>query len=98
MLRTRIRIRDTTFYLAQGHDPEQLETAIVDAVRANGGFVQFVEVGNKSVSVLISPGVTVILEHEEVDRDSRDDGDLEAPYTAPLGARSYTAYDFSDLD
>lgn len=98
MLRTRIRVRDTTFYLAQGHDPEELKAAIVEAAKAGAGFVRFVEVGNRSVSVLITAGVPVVIEEEEVAADARDDGDLRYPFEVPYDARSYSGFDFTDLD
>lgn len=98
MLRTRIRVRDATFSLAQGHDPEELKTAIVEAAKAGAGFVRFVEVGNRQVSILITAGVSVVIEEEEVPDDPRDDGDIRFPFDVPFDARSYSGFDFTDLD
>lgn len=98
MLRTRVRVRDTTFYLAQGHDPEEVKTGIVEAVKAGGGFVRFVEVGNRIVSVLVTPASTVIVEEEEVAADTRDNGDLRMPFEAPFNARSYVGDFYPDLE
>ncbi|HEY8589134.1 MAG TPA: hypothetical protein VIL55_06255 [Naasia sp.] len=95
MLRTRVRVHDTTFYLAQGRDPEELKANIVEAAKAGAGFVSFVELGNRTVSVLVTPGVTIVFEQEEVEPDARDDGDLRFPFDAPDGARSFTL-DFTE--
>ncbi|WP_210508208.1 hypothetical protein [Naasia sp. SYSU D00057] len=96
MLRTSVRIHDVTFYLAQNHDPEKLKEEIVRAAKAGAGFVSFMEVGNRVVSALITAGVTVVMEQEQVEADIRDDGDARYPFDPPTGARSFTSLDFID--
>ncbi|BDZ44372.1 hypothetical protein [Naasia aerilata] len=96
MLRTRIRVANQTFYLAQGHDPELIKMSVVEAALAGAGFVSFVEVGNRTVSVLVTAGVSIVVEHEEVAEDVRDDGDLAYPFDPPRGARAYASLDFTD--
>ena len=96
MLRTSVRIHDVTFYLAQNQDPEELKAEIVKAAKAGAGFVSFIEVGNRVVSALVTAGVTIVLEQEEVEADFRDDGDARYPFDAPAGARSFTSLDFID--
>ncbi len=86
MLRTKITVDHSEFYIAQGQDVVHLQHEIEDAARNGGGFVRFVEVGNRAVATLITPGVGVIVETQEVDFDDRDTGDLEHPYTAPYEA------------
>jgi hypothetical protein len=82
------------YFLAGGTDVAALRSGMVEAVRRNGDFIDFTEVGNRAVSVLLSPGVDVILETSEVAEDARDDGDLSAPYEAPEGARRITDWDW----
>lgn len=96
MLRSRIRVANQTFYLAQGHDPEDLKRAVVEAAIAGAGFVSFVEVGNRNVSVLVTAGVSIVVEEEEVLEDLRDDGDVAYPFDPPRGARAFTSLDFTD--
>lgn len=94
MIRTSITVNRTRFYLAAGTDVDSLQKGMVDAMRRNGDFVEFTEVGNHAVSLLLSPGVDVIVEQAEVDTDARDDGDLSAPYMAPDDARRLTDWEF----
>ena len=95
MLRTAITVNQTRFYLAQGEDPAALRTAMIEAVRGGGAFVRFTEVGNRTVEVLVSPGVSIIFEQDEVEADERDTGDVEYPFTAPADARrGYVDFDF----
>lgn len=94
MLRTAITIDHIRFFLAQGTDPELLRAEMVEAVRSGGDFVRFTEVGNRAVSVLVSPGVGIIFQESEVADDERDTGDLSAPFLAPDEAqRSYVDID-----
>ncbi|PJJ73037.1 hypothetical protein CLV46_2618 [Diaminobutyricimonas aerilata] len=95
MLRTAITVNQTRFYLAQGQDPAGLRTAMIDAVHGGGAFVRFTEVGNRKVEVLVSPGVSIIFEEDEVEADDRDTGDVDHPFIAPADARrGYIDFDF----
>jgi hypothetical protein len=99
MLRTSITIDRTKFFLAQGADPATLRAEMIQAIRSGGGFVRFVEVGNRAVTVLTSPGVAVIFEEAEVDVDDRDTGDEGHQFLAPHDAdRRIVDYGFDFLD
>jgi hypothetical protein len=80
MRRHFVVIAGATFFLAQGRDVQTIKDSVVTALRAGGGMVDLVVVGNVEVSVAISPGVAVIFQSEEVDLDLRDSGDLADPY------------------
>jgi hypothetical protein len=80
MRRHYVVVAGTTFFLAQGHDVQTVKDSVVAALRAGGGLVDLIIVGNVEVSVAISPGVAVIFQSEEVDLDLRDSGDLTDPY------------------
>lgn len=89
MLRTTINVNGVEYRLAQGRDVDEVKRASVAAVRANGDLVDVVVVGNRLVSILMSPGVPITFESIEVDDDPRDDGDLDSPFTAPAEVFDY---------
>ena len=83
MRRDTVRIGDDRFVLAQGHDIDDVKAATVAAMRANGDLVDLVVLGNREVSVLVSPGVAVVFTSEIVDaeqQDVRDTGDVAFPF------------------
>jgi hypothetical protein len=49
------------------------------------------------VSVLVTPGLSIVVEDEEINRDLRDDGDVAYPFDPPRGARAYASLDFTDF-
>ncbi|MFW8745914.1 hypothetical protein, partial [Mesorhizobium japonicum] len=59
MLRTTINVYGVEYRLAQGRDVDEVKRASVAAVRANGDLVDVVVVGNRLVSILMSPGVPI---------------------------------------
>jgi hypothetical protein len=73
-------VNDVDFLLAQGQPVDELRRAVDAAVRAGGGFVDFVVVGNRAVSVLVSPASHVVISVEMVEFDPRDTGDDAEPY------------------
>ncbi|MDW4571421.1 hypothetical protein R8Z57_01365 [Microbacterium sp. M3] len=86
-----MRIGDDRFVLAQGHDIDDVKAATVAAMRANGDLVDLVVLGNREVSVLVSPGVAVVFTSELLDaeqKDVRDTGDVDYPY------ESFTDYEY----
>jgi len=85
-VRTELGIDGRSYYLAQGQDLGALREAIEEAARTHAKFVDFVVVGNRSVSVLITRRTQVAFSVETVQFDPRDTGDQEAPYGG--------AYDF----
>jgi hypothetical protein len=82
MLRTSVTVDGQMYRLAQGQDVDAIKTAAVEAARAGAGLVDFIVVGNRAVSVLVTPAIRVLFERTEVERDDRDTGDTHFPYTA----------------
>ena len=80
MVRTQIAVNDVDFFLAQGQDVDQIKGEIVTAAREGGRFVDFIVVGNRSVSVFVSTGTRVVISVDSVQLDHRDTGDDTAPY------------------
>lgn len=80
MMRTTVAIGEDRYLLAQGHDLDDLKTRMSAAVRDGGAFVDFVAVGNRTVSVLMTSWIRVVFTVETVQFDSRDTGDVEAPF------------------
>jgi hypothetical protein len=80
MIRTTVTIEGKTYGLSQGTDVDELKQSATRATQAGGGLVDFVIVGNRQVSVLISTGVPVIFEEVVVPDDVRDTGDLQQPW------------------
>lgn len=78
--RTRIAINDVVFLLADGQSVEEMKAEIAAAVRAGGGFVDFVVAGGGSVSVLVSASSHVVIAAEPAGGDPRDGDDDSAPY------------------
>lgn len=80
MIRTTVTIEGKIYGLSQGTDVGGLKRSATEATQAGGGLIDFVIVGNRRVSVLISSGVPVIFEEVEVPHDDRDTGDLRKPW------------------
>ena len=80
MSRTRVVFNDVGFLLAQGQDDADLKRRIEGAAHAGGEFVEFVVVGNRAVSVLVSSSTHVVISVETVEFDARDTGDDSAPF------------------
>lgn len=81
MKRYTTTIGSKSYVLAQGHDIDELRSRMLDAVRGGGGFVEFVVLGNRRISALVTAGLPVIFEEAEVEEDSRDTGNLAHPFT-----------------
>jgi hypothetical protein len=84
MLRTTVLVDGQVYPLAQGQDLEAIKAATVEAAREGAGLVDFIVVGNRAVSVLVTPGVRVLFERHEVDVDVRDTGDTESPFSPSM--------------
>ncbi|MDF2442162.1 MAG: hypothetical protein JWR01_365 [Subtercola sp.] len=80
MLRNTVAVHGREFLLAQNTDVSALKAATAAVMASGGGFLDFVVVGNREVSVYLTPGIGVIFESHAVDYDLRDDGDLAAPF------------------
>ena len=81
MVRTQLAVNDVGFFLAQGQDVPDLKRRIEFAAQAGGRFVDFVVVGNRSVSVLISSSSQIVISVETVEFDARDNGDDTVPFS-----------------
>lgn len=80
MVRTTVAIGEDRYLLAQGHELGELKARMTTAVRSGGEFVDFVVVGNRTVSVLMTSWIRVVFTIETVQFDARDTGDVEAPF------------------
>lgn len=77
MVQTQVAVNGARFFLAQGQDIDELKRRIEEATASTGTFVDFVVVGNRSVSVLVSARTAVVFAVETVTYDPRDDADDE---------------------
>lgn len=80
MVRTELTIDGRTFLLAQGQQSGELQQRIVEIVDSPGAFVTFTVVGNRDVSVLITPRSQVVFTVQTVQFDERDTGDSDFPF------------------
>jgi hypothetical protein len=80
MRRHTVTIGSKSYVLAQGHGIEDIRGRVQDAVHAGGAFVEFVVLGNRQISALITAGLPVIIEAAEVEADERDTGDVQYPF------------------
>lgn len=81
LVRTQVAVNDVGFFLAQGQDVPDLKRRIESAAQTGGRFVDFVVVGNRSVSVLISSTSHVVISVETADFDVHDDSDETFPFS-----------------
>ena len=70
------------FRLRTSCDVAELSAALTAAVQQGGGMVSLPVVGEVSVEVLVSPGVSVVLETYEVDPRSVPDPAVPSPWLA----------------
>lgn len=84
MVRTQVAVNDVGFFLAQGQDVPDLKRRIEFAAQAGGRFVDFLVVGNRSVSVLISSSSHVVISVETAEFDGRDETDDAVPFSDVL--------------
>jgi len=73
MVQTEVSVNGSRFLLAEGQDIDELKRRFEKATATTGTFVEFVAVGQRSVSVLVSSGTTVVFAVETVSFDPRDD-------------------------
>jgi hypothetical protein len=83
MERITMRVDGEAHLLAQNQDRETIAEAVVQADRDGAGIVTFTVVGNRTLDVVVTPGVPITFESETVPEDDRDDGDLKAPFEVP---------------
>jgi hypothetical protein len=80
MERVTMSVNGAPYMLAQGQDPEQIKNDVVAAARDGAGFVTVSVFGNRSLDVLVTPGVPITFESETVDFDPRNNGDVESQF------------------
>jgi hypothetical protein len=83
MRRIIMRINSLEYLLAQDQDVDAIKQHILAALRDGAGIITTTLVGNRALDILISPGVAITFQTEEVPEDDRDDGDLTSPFEAP---------------
>lgn len=80
MVQTEVTFDGTSFALAQDQDVADLRRRVEEATKSTGQFVNFVVVGNREVSVLVTPRSRVTISVSTVLFDERDTGDVTFPY------------------
>nr|WP_314841500.1 hypothetical protein [uncultured Microbacterium sp.] len=80
MERTEVVIDGVTALLAQEQDIDDLKRRIEAAAGTTGTFVEFTVVGNRAMSVLITPTSSVSITVATVEFDERDSGDENFPF------------------
>lgn len=80
MLQTEILADGVTYLLAQDQDLDDLKRRIEEAITMAGTFVDFVVVGNRQVSLLVTPRSRMSISVTTVLFDARDTGDVHFPY------------------
>lgn len=83
MQRITMNVDGTTYPLAQGQEVADIEAAVVGAARNGADVVNVTLYGNRTLDVVVTPGVPITFETEDVPEDSRDDGDLDDPFDVP---------------
>ncbi len=81
MIQTEIVFDGSSYLLAQDQDIDDLRERIESASKTAGTFVDMVVVGNRAVSVLITPMTQVTISVATVAYDPRDTGDVDFPFT-----------------
>jgi hypothetical protein len=80
-VRTELTINDTPFLMAQGQDLDDLKRRIEAASQAGGRFVDFVVVGDRAHSVLVTGSTRVVVTVDIVPLHVLE-ADDEEPYDA----------------
>lgn len=81
MIQTEIVFDGSSYLLAQDQDVDDLRDRIEAATKTTGTFVHMVVVGNRTVSVLITPSTQVTISTAAVPYDPRDTGDVDFPFS-----------------
>jgi hypothetical protein len=81
--RITMNVDGTSYALAQGQEVAAIESAVLEAARSGADVVSVVLYGNRALDVVVTPGVPITFESEDVPGDARDDGDLVAPFEVP---------------
>jgi hypothetical protein len=84
MQRTTLTIGGRDYLLAQGVNVDELTQTATNAIKDGGGVLLFAAAGDRSVSIIISPGVPVTLETLEVETAEPSADDLTFPFGIDL--------------
>jgi hypothetical protein len=80
MERTEVIIDGESAFVAQDQDLDELLGRIESAANGPAAFVEFIAVGNRLVRVLVTPRSRIVITSASVQYDSRDTGDMSAPF------------------
>ncbi|MCM3778631.1 hypothetical protein [Microbacterium hydrocarbonoxydans] len=80
MVQIEVTFNGRGFLLAQDQDLTDLKHRIEAAMGTSGTFVDLVVVGNRKLSVLITPRSHVTITEATVPFDARDTGDIDSPF------------------
>ncbi|TYL50259.1 hypothetical protein [Agromyces mariniharenae] len=69
MLQASIRIEGRDHFLPPGDSADAVMGRITEQLRAGGGFVEIIRTPDRSVRVLVSPGMSLSIEVADVDDD-----------------------------
>jgi hypothetical protein len=80
LVRQSVTVGRREFLLNPGEDVAAVKAAVVDAVRAGGGFVDFPVAGNRMVSVLVTAGVHVMFQSEQIREEPPEENNSALPW------------------
>lgn len=81
MLQASIRIEGREHFLPPGDGGDAIMSKITEQVRAGGGFVEIIRTPDRSVRVLVSPGVSLTIEVTDVEEEpSEPSAEVETPW------------------
>jgi len=80
MIQTQVAVNGATFSLAPGEDVGALKRRIVDAVHADGAFVEFAVAGSRQISVLFTARTQAVFLVETVALDPWEGTDDTSPF------------------
>jgi hypothetical protein len=99
--RTTVTIDNQRFAVPVTSDIAALKNSIEDAARRGGGFVDVPAGPNRILSVLVTPGLSLFIDEEDVTVDEGEDvrsGSASAAHRVHDGSGSYWPSDQLDMD
>lgn len=88
IVQTSIEVGERHLLLSPGTDPEVVKRSIEEAIHGGGGFVDFIVVGNRRVSVFVNGTLPIALSVQTVPIDERDTGETATTYGGFYDAES----------
>ena len=99
MKRTTVTIANQRFAVPVTSDVAALKNSIEDAARRGGGFVDVPAGPNRILSVLVTPGLSLVIDEEDVTADEDvTGGSASDAHRAHDGSGSYWQSDQLDID